>query len=117
MNIIAYILFVMQALSIYGGVSEYGGRYLGALLSSGIPYLLGYFLPTILGFFFLSRHKKSKAKKHAAFYCNTCRDVVGSPSGKKCTCLNCRQMRRELPVRMTVWETLSKEEKDELIAK
>ena len=63
MKVIAYILFALQALSLYGNFSENGADFLSVLFGSGLPYLLGYFLPAIIGVILLSKHSKKQEKK------------------------------------------------------
>lgn len=63
MKVVAYILFVLQALSLYGNFAENGANFLPILLGSGLPYLLGYFLPAIIGVILLVKHSKKQEKK------------------------------------------------------
>lgn len=108
----AYVMFILQLLSLYGGVSEYGASFLGALLSSGFSYLVGYFFPTILGIIFLIRHGKNQEKEYAIYYCDTCKETRPHEGGKKLTCLNCRSALRELPVLASEWDKLSDQEQE-----
>lgn len=50
----AIILFVLQGLAVFGNLSG-GGRPLYAM---GIPELIGFFLPTIIGVILLNKHNK-----------------------------------------------------------
>lgn len=66
MKVIAIILFVMQALSLFGTFSG------GGSLPMNIPYLLGYFLPTIIGIILLSKSNKKKQSKET-WLCPVCK--------------------------------------------
>lgn len=68
MKVMAFILFGLQAISLYGNFSS------GAYLPMNIPYLLGYFLPTIIGIILLCKHSKKQAKKESGnlWQCHVC---------------------------------------------
>lgn len=122
MNIIAYALFILQIISLIGQIFD--GTWIVLLVNfffldgNGLPgffYSLGNILPAILGCILLSVHKKRKKKKHVVFYCDTCKNVVGGVSGKKCTCLNCRKMRREISALYSQWDEMSEEDQNALL--
>ncbi len=86
MNIIAYILFILQIVSIYGNISSVGfGVYWFDMMYSGLPYVLGQFFPTILGIILLILHGKRKRKKNMV----TDKDLAKNPDLEYWTCSNC----------------------------
>lgn len=67
MKIIAYILFVLQVLSILGNTMNGGiGYALMVMFQGGIPGFIGYMLPTILGIILLVVHNKRQSRKNVA---------------------------------------------------
>ncbi len=87
MNIIAYILFALQVLSIVGGISENGPDFLiYMLVGRGFAYTLGYFSPTILGCVLLSKHGKNKRKKQTV----TNKVLKENPGIAFWTCSKCK---------------------------
>jgi hypothetical protein len=62
MKTIAYILFVLQGISIFGGISSgsFSTMISQAMFGgvAGISQLLGYFLPTIIGIILIRKHNK-----------------------------------------------------------
>jgi len=68
MKVAAIIMFVLQALSLYGAASS--GQLADILMNlfflngvSGFSYSLGYFFPSIIGIILLSVHSSKKAKQ------------------------------------------------------
>ena len=86
MNFIAYILFILQVLSIYGSISRSNfWIYCFDLFNSGVLYFIGHFLPTILGIVLLILHGKRKRKKNMV----TDKDLEKNPTLEYWTCSNC----------------------------
>lgn len=63
MKIIGIILLVLQVLSLFGAVANGSIRF---LVTSGIPYAIGFFSPTIVAIILLRLSAKRAAKKKAA---------------------------------------------------
>ena len=59
MKVIGIILLVLQAVSIYGSFVNGSIAY---LFNNNIFYLIGYFLPTIIGVILLTKAKKKSDK-------------------------------------------------------
>ena len=59
MKILGIILIILQLVGIFGAIS--GGEF-GYIMTRGIPYLFGYFLPAIIGITLLVKAPK-KGKK------------------------------------------------------
>ena len=91
MNYIAYILFILQIVSLYTTVAnDRWGIFhvLSIYFFSGIPgfmYFLGQMLPTILGIILLVIHGKRKRKKNMV----TDKDLEKNPTLEYWTCSNC----------------------------
>lgn len=87
MKVAAIILLILQALSIFGSISngQFGNILFQAITGgvAGISQMLGYFLPTIIALILLSRHNK---KKQTAWLCPNCKTF--NPDSIK-VCQNC----------------------------
>lgn len=82
MKIIAYILFILQAMSMAGHVMNGGVGYLFVVMfRGGIPGFIGFMLPTVLGIILLVIHNKRKSKKNAV----TSDSLAGDPTAWCCT--------------------------------
>lgn len=82
MKAVAFILFGLQAISLYGTFSS------GGYLPLNIPYLVGYFLPSIIGCILLAKHSKKQARKDSAatWLCRACGE---ENPGKELFCKAC----------------------------
>lgn len=66
MKIIAYILFVLQVLSMAGHVMSGGmSNLVWIMFRGGIPGFIGFMLPAIVGIILLVIHNKRQHKKDA----------------------------------------------------
>lgn len=96
MNIIAYILFILQAISLYNTISTNRFGFWGVVtvfFDSGVPgfmYFLGQMLPTIIGIVLLILHGKRKRRKNTV----TDKDLAKDPSLEYWTCCNCNTRNR-----------------------
>ena len=59
MKIVGIVLIILQIVGIFGAIS--GGEF-GYIMTRGIPYLFGYFLPAIIGITLLVKASQ-KGKK------------------------------------------------------
>ena len=90
MKIAAFILFGLQALSIFGSITSgqffdilFGGFFYGVM---GFSRTLGYFLPTIIGIVLLVRHEKKQNAKN----CVSSEDLAKDPSIQVWVCAKCK---------------------------
>lgn len=60
MKVVAIILFVLQAIGLFGSISS--GEISFMLAYGGLAYWIGYFLPAIIGVILLVIHNKRKNK-------------------------------------------------------
>ena len=60
MKVAGIILIILQVIALFGSVANGSIRF---LFTSGIPYLIGYFLPTIIAIILLSKAAKKKSAK------------------------------------------------------
>ena len=68
MKVAAIILFILQAMSLYGTFSS------GGYLPMNLPYLVGFFLPSIIGVILLCKHSKKQEEKASktTWQCHVC---------------------------------------------
>lgn len=59
MKILGIVLIILQLVGIFGAIS--GGEF-GYILTRGVPYLFGYFLPAIIGIILLVKAPKKDKK-------------------------------------------------------
>lgn len=58
MKVAGIILIILQVLALFGTIMGDG---IGSLFSGGIAYMIGYFLPAIIGIILLNKASKKKA--------------------------------------------------------
>ena len=118
MKIAAYVLFILQAISFAGNAMNGGiGQMIAIWFGSGvygISACIGFFLPTILGFILLGRHKKRVAKRtNVMFYCPRCKAEphVGTPNLPQ-GCPICHKPAKQSDVLHMNWMKMSDAEKE-----
>ena len=120
MNIIAYVLFILQAISFVGWMSSGYGWFvnftemlMGLTFFNGVPgffYVLGRFLPLFLGCFFMHLHKKKLRKKNPVFFCENCKGIYEGPSGASIGCPICHKPTVEKDILWIEWKKMAEEE-------
>lgn len=91
MHIIVIILLILQAVSIYGGITANGfGVWFFDVFLCGLPAALGYFLPTILAIILFVAHGKRKRRKNTV----TNKDLAKNPNIEYWTCRDCNTRNR-----------------------
>lgn len=120
MKKVAYVLFGLQILALFGAFANgtFPELLANMLFMNGVPgfsQFLGFFLCTWIGLILLSKAKKKEASAPVIFFCPSCHTVYEGTPGQTYGCPSCQIAIVEKNIRNADWEKMSDEERQRWI--